>query len=236
MPAPPSDPVRTCAYVVLSTGTEVVKRSVDVVLGGVLLLVLLNFLHLISDIPVARIVEVLLAGVSIQTFAYYAFTVLFVWTTLTQTVFKPEGWFDQTDTREPTDRSVFGNLVVSNFKTVYTSVITVASTVVAVQLGTVSLLFGLVVGVSLPVLEAAVVSSGRTPPLYVLTSLLFLLLVPIIVLGALVVSVFRRTPNLLLSAWEMADEAMEEVARSNPSGRSVAGVLGSLLSRRPGAR
>lgn len=229
-------PVRAGVHVVLNIGVGTAKRSFDVVLGGVLLLVCLNTFHVVSGIPLEVVFETLLAGTSVPTFLYYVFTVLFVWNVFIHTVAGPEGWFSGDDDRSSTDRSPFGGIVYFSFKTLYVAIIVLSSAVVVAQLGVVSLTVGLVVGTSIPVLEATVVKSGRTSPLFLFAFLIFLSLIPSIVFGALIVSVFRQTPNLLLSAWEMVDESIEDAIRSSPNGRSVADVLGSFLSRRPGAR
>lgn len=227
---------RASGRVLWNIGVGTAKRTFDVALGGLLLLTGLNFVQLVTNIPLEGTFEILLAGSPTEAFLYYVLTILFVWSVFIHTVANPENWFGGDETEQSTDRTVFGEIVYFSFKTLYVSVIVLASAVVVAQLATVSLLIGLVVGASMPIFEATFAKSGRTPPLFLLTFFVFLTLVPSIVLGALIISVFERTPNLLLSAWEMVDESVEEAIRSSPNGRSVADVLGSFLSRRPGAR
>jgi hypothetical protein len=227
---------RASGRVLWNIGVGTAKRTFDVALGGLLLLTGLNFVQLVTNIPLEGMFEILLAGSSTEAFLYYAFTILFVWTVFVHTVAGPEDWFGGEGTERSTEPSVFGEVVYFSFKTLYVAVIVLTSAVVVARLGTVSLVAGLAVGASMPVFEATFAKAGRTPPLFLLAFLVFLSLVPSIVLGALIVSVFKRTPNLLLSAWEMVDESVEEAIRSSPNGRSVADVIGSFLSRRSGAR
>lgn len=181
---------------------------------------------------VARPVGVFVSS-NVSLIAYYVTISLFCWTLAIEAVVEPEGWLDRsTETRSAEDMSRFERLSSDWLGVFYPAVMFGLGGVLAATMP--ASIFAPLVAIGLPLVETALATKFETPPLFLLSFVLFLTVSPLLFVSSYVVLLVRRTPyGAARSATRTVADALSAVIETTPGTGSLVDFVRETITGSP---
>jgi hypothetical protein len=226
---PLSAGLRALAGVFFQTIVWTLKRTLDVAVGLVMIGYLLMYAAGLGGLDGSSALW-LVVGPSLETFVYYAFTILFIWVLFGASVVEPEEWFE---TDGQATETVLGRTVSGLYSSIYTATVVGVAATLAVHGGTVSVeTLALPLAATVPIGETTALRRWSTSPLSLVAFVFLVAWSPFILVGSIPWIVIRQTSNVASDAWRLVAGAISEAAESRPGDSSLVDLAGSLFRSR----